>query len=208
MQPQQPNSPSTNSNPYEFILNPTSPQKPKSPFSLNSGSPKGKIMLVLGIGLTLLITVFLGITVLGGSNDSAGDLLLDVLQQQTEIARVAEQGTIKARQSKTQALASNVKLSIVSAQQQILPLAKKRGIKTDAKQLGLKKNATTDKKLQAAAENGQFDSVFTQSMSEQLSAYKNSLNSAYTKVTSQKDKVIIKSSYDGAALLLNSIQTN
>lgn len=208
MQPQQQTNPSPTPNPYDFILNPNSPQKPKSPFTLSGGSPKGKIMLVLGAGLTLLIAVFLGMSVLGGSNDSAGDVLLEVLQQQTEIARVAEQGTIKARQSNTQALASNVKLSIVSSQQQILPLAKKRGAKTDVKQLGLKKNATTDKKLSAAEENGQFDAVFTQSMSEQLTAYKNSLNSAYTKVSSQKDKIVIKSSYDGAALLLSSIQTN
>lgn len=165
-------------------------------------------MLILGIGLTLLIAVFLGASILGGSKDSAGDVLLEVLQQQTEITRVAEQGTIKARQAKTQTLASNIELSVTSAQQQILPLARKRGAKTDAKQLALKKNASTDKKLAAAEENGQFDSVFTQSMSEQLTAYKNSLNSAYTKVSSQKDKVVIKANYDGAALLLNSIQTN
>ena len=212
MQPQQPSAPtptpSPTPNPYEFIMNPANQQAPKSKLPFNTGSPKGKIFMILGLGLVVIVVLLLGVSLLGGSKDSAGDSLLVVLQEQTELVRVANLANNQARQANTLSLSNNVQLSVASAQQQLLPLAKKRGIKADAKILALKQNSNTDKKLTAAAENGQFDTVFTQTMSEQLGAYKNSLNSVYGKISSQKDKAIIKSAYDGSALLLTSVQSN
>lgn len=205
----QPSSPTTPGQ-YDFILNPNAPQAPKSklPIPINTSSPKGKIMLVVGGGVLLIVVLLLGASVLGGSGDSAGDTLLTVLQEQTELIRVADQAKNNARQANTRNLATNVTLTVSSAEQQILPLAKKRGAKVEAKQLGAKQNSTTDKTLKAAGENGQFDSVFTQALATQLTAYQESLGTAYKQVSNAKDKQVIKSAYDGAGLLVGVVQSN
>ena len=189
-------------------MNPNTPQGPKSKLPFSTGSAKGKILLVLGIGVVLVIVLVAGASILGGSNNGASTSLLEVLQEQTELTRVADLARNNAKQNSTQALATNIQLSVSSAEQQILPLAKKRGVKIDSKYLNAKQNTATDKKLKDASENSQFDTVFVQTMSNQLKAYKDSLSTSYKQISSKKEQLIVKTAYDGAALLLTSTQSN
>lgn len=206
MQPEQNPPP----NPYEFFMNPNVPQAPKSklPISLNTKSVKGKVMLIGGGGLILLVIIFIASSILGGGNSGPSDKLLEVVQEQTELVRVTDQARVNARNTKTQVFASNVRLSITTAKLELLPVASKSGAKTDVKNLSRKQSSDTDKSLKAASENSQFDDVFTKILTDQLTAYKASLNEAYQGTSNKKDKQTIKSAYDGAVLLLTSAQSN
>lgn len=211
MQPEQNSQPqqAPQSNPYDFFMKPGVPEPPKSklPMPLGGKTLKGKIMLAVGAGLVLLIITFLAATLLGGSKGPS-DKLLEVVQEQTELIRVTDKAKVDARSTKTQVFATNVGLSLTTAKLQILPIAKKSGAKTDIKDLSGKQSSATDKVLKTATENNQFDELFTKTVTDQLTAYKKSLNETYQATTNKKDKQTIKNAYDGAVLLLTSSQSN
>ncbi len=198
MQPEQPNS-----NPYDFIFN--APEQPKqSRFPVPRGnSIKSRVLLVVGGIVALIVVVILVLSLLGSGDKANANRLLEIAQTQTEIIRIADGARTKARSKAALNLATNVSATISSSQQAIIPLVKDAGLKTDTKQLALKQNSSTDKTLQAASENGQYDQAFQEEIMKEVTAYKQLLKDTYQISTKEKQKNVLNTAYENAATLLS-----
>lgn len=195
MQPNGPDGP----NPYEFIL--SGNQAPRRGLSPGGLGKQAVIFLAIAIVIGLIAIFILFRLVLGGGESSAKNLL-DIAQQQAEIIRIADDGEEKARSTQTRALAATTKLSLTTAQSQILELLKKQGQKPGVKELGVKKSTKTDDTLTRALQNNRYDEAFTEVIAELLTIYRKSLAQAYEQTASKKDKEQINDMYKQAGLLV------
>lgn len=206
MQPNQPTPPTQAPapNPYDFIMNPQEPQKQ----SLFNFSGKKSIFILLGGGIFVIIIIFMLFSLLFGGSGANGEKLLEIAQTQTEIIRLTEDARNKARSSTTQNLANTVNMSVTTSKNDLLPIVKKNGGKTDAKLLVLKKSSKADAQLAAALQSNQYDSVFITIITAQLQEYQKQLKDMYPVLSKPADKQVIKTAYDGTTLILTNVKTN
>lgn len=186
-----------NQNPYDFILN--AGQGPQ-----RGGPSKAKRILIVAVLGMLLLTI--GIVVMGllsSAGKEGRQTLLSIAQQQEELVRVADMGTQKARSPIAQNLAITTKLSIASAQKDLLDYMRAQGIKTGPKELALGKNSKTDDELTAAEQNNRYDEALTATLQKQLNAYQNSLRKAHSEAAGKSGKELLSTAYNHAGLLLN-----
>ncbi len=204
MQPQ--GSPPAPNN-YDFFLNPAQAPKPgKLPNVPGVRSPFLKrLILIVGGGLLLIVVVWIfASVVLGGKSDTG---LLSVAQAQTELIRVATEGTQDATVQTTKNLAITTQLALDTDQGQLLAYASKHGTKISPKQLGLTKNASTDQQLSNAQAASNFDAVFAQVMQTNLQAYAGILKQAFNASASTTQKQLLSTEYARANLLLAQAST-
>lgn len=178
MQPenQQPN--------YDFIFN-SSQQNKKGALA---GAGKGKrIAIVVGGGFILLMLIIIIFSLIFGGGGADKQLTLRMAQQHTELIRITEIGEEKARGQAAKNLATTTRLTLQSAESDIVAIAGS-GQKVDAKVLALGKDAATDKTLTEAEQRSQFDEVFTEVVSEELTAYRSDLERAFNSSKSAKNK--------------------
>lgn len=201
MQPDQPAP--QNSGQYDFILNHgTPPERPKKLGLPSPNSSMQRIVIVV-VGVFLLVTVGLVLfSVLTGGGGTSETQLLEVAQQQTELVRVADQASSKARSTNTLNFAANVSLTISTTHQSMSGILTREGIKSNDKRLAFKKNVQTDQLLLNAAQNGQFDETLTKTLQTQLLAYQASLSVVYKGSKNPKDKAILQEAYKGVGILL------
>ncbi|HEX3568586.1 MAG TPA: hypothetical protein VHT70_02825 [Candidatus Saccharimonadales bacterium] len=197
-------------NPYEFIVNPTPPSKRpllgahipgiKDPFI-------AKIIMILGGVIILMVIVGIIVSVLFSGKTNTQDLV-GIAEAQTELVRVATQGTTQSTQQITKNLAINVELGVQTNQQQFLDYLGKHGQKLGTKTLGLKHSSTTDQQLTTAIQSSTFDSVFVQIMQNQLQSYVSELEQAGNNASSTTAKQLIQTSLGAAQKLLAQVPSS
>ncbi|HUS25816.1 MAG TPA: hypothetical protein VMY99_00515 [Nevskiaceae bacterium] len=195
-------------NPYDFILNAGKPPKRSPMASASGGSPLVKIALLVGGGaVVLMIVLFIGISLLSGSNSStlSSTELISVAQTQNELARVAEKGLSGSSQQTVKNLAITVELSMQTQQKQLIALLGKQGHKVKEKELALKQNATTDQQLTSATQTSTFDTTFSQIMQNQLTAYAATVKQLFNKATLESERTLLSDDYTQAQLLLSQV---
>jgi len=201
-----PNTGHSGHNPYEFIV--AGKQTKRSSF-LGGGSFFGKIALILGSAIVLIVVIVLISSAL--SPKGINPKLTDIAEQQQEIVRVAEAASQQAVGQDTKNFVTNVTFSVSSGQQQILGYLEKHGTKVSAKTLALKQDSQTDTLLTNAATAGNFDSAATQKLASSLQTYISSLKDAYNQTSSADLKQILQSDYASAQVLATqakSLQTS
>jgi len=199
----------TNPTPYDFIVN--SGQQAKKPGLFGgAGTAKNnpmirRLAIVAGAGIVLIIAALVFVSILGNAGKDNVQALLDIAEQQQEIIRVTGLGLAQAQVSTpdTQNLAITTQLSLLSNQHAMLGLLNGDGQKLAAKDLVLKKNASTDAQLTTAAQNGTFDATFVQILDSELSNYGSALQTAYKSSKSSSEKQVLQASYNNVTLLLS-----
>lgn len=195
--PMQPVTPSNN--PYEFITQ----GPPAGKTSRIPGSSKKKRILVVMSGLLVLsIVAAVVIGILNSGAKGPTEDYRNLLSQQTELIRVSGIGTTKAQQAEAKNLAITTNFSLVSQQADLLNLAKKAGVKTDAKSLPNGKNSQTDTSLDNASQNNQFDSEFVKIMRTSLKKYQETVKKIYDETPSKSAKETLAKSYANASILI------
>jgi hypothetical protein len=210
----QPQSVDPNSPDYGFIVQP--PKPPKRGLSLpgfSGGNPLVvRIIVVLG-GLLVLLVVFAVIKGLlsGGGNTQA---LVTVAQDQQEMIHIltnsAGQGGSQQQavlSASNQNFAATAKLSLTSAQTQLITYMKTNGKKVSTKTLGLKISPATDQQLTTAASNSTYDTTFKQVMQTKLTDYETALGAAYKETKGPKGRKLLINEYNGAKLLLTQLNS-
>lgn len=196
--------PNGKSNEYDFILNSTS--SPKGGFSskLGGSSTAQRLILVVGgaVVMLLIVIVLFSVVFKGGGGTAAQ--LMDLAEQQNEIARVADIGVNKATSSATKNFAHTTKLSLLSDQQQTLALLKKIGRKVNVKLLGSKNNPVTDQQLDDATANNEFDTTFTKIITDELTSYRSSVQADYKSATGTNEKQLLQDSFNSVSILINN----
>lgn len=190
--------PAIEHSPYEFILNPQKPAKPIAPL-VPTSLPK-RILLFAGVALVLII-LFSVISSLLKSSPSTAPLLA-VLQEQTEIIRIATAGETAATTEPTKSLAYAVQLSVTSQNVQLNRYLSTNKIKMNQQLLAAKRSTTDDKQLMAAQQNGTYDQSLTGVIQKDLGDYQQALHAAYVAKPGPKGERLLSSQYDAAQLLL------
>lgn len=191
--------PQKQDDPYGFITNPE--QSAKRKISFHFGNTPGQRLVIVGVGFLLLIIIFVFLlSVFNRASNAQKDRLISMAQTQTEIARVAELAGRETDDANTRSLAINVQLTLESDLQEINDLLAKRGVKLKQKTLDLGKDEATDKALEEAAANNQFDETFNSILKDQLDKYKTLIKSAYDD-GGRLEKQTLQQNYDDVALL-------
>lgn len=188
-------------NPYDFITQPPGSRKGRF---LGTGNKKQRIIIALVVVLILSLLTALVVVLLSQSGNKLKADYLSLTQQQAELIRISDIGISKANRSEAKNLAVNTKLSLLSEQPAILGLAKKAGVKTDAKILGLGKDTQTDTALTAAAQTNQFDTVFIKTLQGKLKEYQKTLQTIYDASPSQTTRDTLSKSYKNTDTLISS----
>lgn len=192
----------TAQNPYDFIVNPTTPPK-KSGFS--GGGNSMRLLLLVGGGALIVVilgVIFASVFSKGGNTAS----LTSLAQEQQELIRVAALGEQQATSESTKALAYTVDLGVGTSQTQLLTYLSAHGVKVKAAQLSLAKDASTDKQLADAQATGTYDSALQKILAAQLQAYISSLQKAYKSAQTAQLKQLISTDFTTAKLLLVQAQ--
>lgn len=193
-------------NPYEFIMNPQKPKKP--PLLIGGNLLLQRVLLVVGglVTLAVLGVIISSVLTAGSKEKTAG--LLAVAQNQTELIRIATDGTQHTTTLPGQGLAQNVLASITSDNAALLSYMSKNGVKASSKELALKHDKTTDHSLASAVENSTYDSVFKDIMRSELDAYGAALQKAARANPGPKGKTLLLKQYEAAKLLYDASKAN
>lgn len=190
-------------NPYEFILNPSTPPKP-TPLGGNKGFIL-KICLIVGAVILLMIGISVVMNMLNSSKNKAVDSLKSIPLAQQEIIRVSNDGLNSVTSQTLKNFAITTKLTVTGQQQSMINYLAEQGVKTTAKQLAASKNASTDALLTQAKENSTYDLIFTQQMTKSLNAYLTTINNTYQSVTGPTARKLLKADYDQTQMLLKML---
>ena len=185
-------------NPYDFILSGKSKQRP----GFGGGSVKQRLIIVAIGGGLLLIAAIILVSIISGGSKGGTEALVNLAQQQTEIARVAAIGEDKASSSDTKNLAITTELSMQSSAGDTVALLKKSGHKIGDKTLALLQSSKTDDELNAAAANNTFDDTFTKLIQSELVSYRTSLQNAYRNATKTSEQQLLQTSFNSATVII------
>ena len=198
MQPQQP--PTTPVPNYDFILSPQ--QTPKR--GLGGGLFKNdlivKLIFLVGSAVVLMIIVAVALNLFFSNKTNLGDLISLTAAEQ-EIVRVSAEGKLAVDQPIKNA-AMNTQLSITSHQQDWFAFLGTYNTKVTPKQLILKKDTATDRKLTLAKQNSTFDPTYTDIMRGQLESYAAAIKRAYMGAGNKTERALLDTHYTDVKLLL------
>lgn len=192
--------------PDDFIMNPKS--KPGKVSQLDGLSKRKRLMLAAaaGAGLLLVFGIIFSL-LLGGGGESTAQQTLKLAQQHKETLRIAEIGIKKSRSSEVRNLATTVKLTLQSTENQIVAIAQKDQEKVTNSQLSAGKNTKTDEALVNAEQNNRFDEKFKQTIYSHIEVYLQQLKIVYNASDSKSDKQVLDNIYSQLYKILPS-QTN
>ncbi|HET6925030.1 MAG TPA: hypothetical protein VFH39_04330 [Candidatus Saccharimonadales bacterium] len=190
---------------YDFIMN--RGQAAARSFALpGSNSKLGRIALVAGIGVVLIILIAVVMSFLNRPTISSVELV-NAAQEQSELIRIA--GIAANDQSAAQSTrnsAQTIQLSLGSAQSDLLGYLALNHIKIGKDVLQQRKDAQTDTELTSAQTAGTFDSTYAQIMQSQLTAYQQTLKAAYAAHPGPRGQKLLSDDYQAAGLLLVQLQ--
>lgn len=190
---------------YDFITN--SPQKTKKPL-IDPGSTKGRIMVVVGIVVLLMIGATIVTTIMSAGSKAARQNLKTVYATQQELIRVADLGVKDALSSDTRGFASTVSMSVKSDQIKTASLLASNGAKIKPEEANAKKSTKTDEALAAAQAANRYDETLVENLNKQITAYQQALDAAHTAISSKKDQEALVVMYTGAQTLAKAPETN
>lgn len=186
---------------YDFIMNPNS-SAPKT-----GGSPNGllgKVLVGVGILAVLVVLLIIGAKLFSGGGDLNKPAMLAVAQDQAAITHLLVTGTEDSTTAANKNFSATATLSFKNDQAAFTQYLSSNGYKPAAVLLNGKISATTDSSLTTAQASSNFDTVYASAMTQSMQTYLNDLSAAYTGAGA-KGKVILKTCYDNAQLLLTQL---
>jgi len=190
-------------NPYDFIIN-EPPKQPKPSLLSSQTSFKQRLLVILGGGLVLIIVIVVISSLFSSKPKTTG--LLAIAQQQTALITVATSATTTASQQITKNLATNVELSLTSAQLSVISYLKSAGSNPTATSLLSSQTTVLSKELASTPANN-FDSVYAGLTQTQLSSYASTIKSVYSSSDPASLKLLLSNLYVSANLLLKEATT-
>lgn len=185
---------------YDFIVNPTKPKKPG--FSLGKDPFITKVVFILGGAVVLMVVIWLVVTLAFNSSSNTATLV-SLSQRGEEIVRIGALGTDAGSQAVKNA-AMNTQVSVKSQQVKLLADLKANGRELKSAELALKKDASTDTRLQQAKQTNTFDKTYSEVMRAQLTAYAGELKTAFDNESNSPRRQALATHYNDVQLLLTS----
>lgn len=194
----QPQSPKPN---LDFIMK--DPPKPKKNFGLPGlGLPRPvAIALIVIIVLIIIILIYAAIS---GSKGAGSTSLTSLAARAQEMSRTASLAVTDSQDPNLQALATTVKTTMDSQENQFSAYLSVNGQKLDPKVLAASQNSTTDQLFQSATQNGNLSSTYANYLVSNLNSYKIELADQATKTNSTTLKKILTGSIDSVQVLIDN----
>lgn len=206
-QPQVPGpTPPPSDNNYDFILNPQKPIKKGVLGGVGSDPFVSRILFIIGGAVILMVVGALLVNIIFGGKTNL-ETIVSITQSEQEVVRLAAMGEDATSQPVLNA-AINTQLGVKTHQQEWLAFLGQHGRKVESKELALKRNTTTDKKLTTAIQTSTFDTTYTTVMRSQLDAYAAALKSAYQGASDKQERLLLGQQYDEVQLLLKQWPAN
>ncbi len=184
---------------FDFIMN--TGQKPRRSI-LPSGSPKQRLIIYIILGAIGLLAVIMLYALLFAGGDPNTEKIVSIAKQQNEIIRVANIGNRKATGQDTKKLAALTASTVSSDQKQTIDYLSKLKRKINQKELNASTNKENDAALTAAEQNGRFDEVFKDTLTELLIEYRSDLQSVQPNLGSN-GKELFEKSFRNVSLILS-----
>lgn len=202
MDPNQPYPGSPQGNPYEFILNPAKPPRPKR-FGFGNNMA---VTIAMIVGGALLIMILLTIVTNLLTPEKVGEKeLLGLAQSQTELARISEEAVGDSTQQVTKNLATTVQYTMLTQQQQTIKVLGSIGVEVDEEVLALKQNGDTDQRFKNAQSTSTFDATYTAIIEKELNNYAGTLKHLTTQNMSQQERSRVSDYYKQTQQLISQI---
>ncbi len=183
-------------NQYDFIMNEQKRAKRPGITLPDNGTPGGKILLLVGLFGVIILFFFLVSFIVGRSGEDK-TVFLTLLQQQTELNRVAGLGAVEASSNQSiQNASTNIQVVVTSDQQQLTSALTAKKITFKPKALAKSTNPATDQRLADAKAAANFDSVYMSILNEQLVDYQGTLQQTYNTTKSKSVKETLSKSYE------------
>jgi hypothetical protein len=197
-------------NPYDFILNPPKAPKPSPLAKLPGGSNPFVLKIAVMVAGAIVLMIILGIisSLLSSGSKANATALTDIAQTQAELIRVSDQGINNSTQQSVKNLAITTKYTAKTQQNQLVNYMATQGIKVNAKQLTLKRNAQTDQKFTVAQQTSTFDTVFAKEMQTELQNYAATLKQLFSAATGENERNILSTDYTQAQLLISQVPSS
>jgi len=190
-------------NPYEFILNPSQAPKPE-----RIGGHKGFIMkivlIILGV-ILLMIGLTVVTNILSSSKNKAVDNLKSIPLAQQQVIHITDDAVNTVSDQALKNFSITAKLTIMGQQRSMITYLAQQGVKTTEKQLTAAPSASIDALLKQAKENSTYDTIYTQQIQKQMTAYLSTLNTTYKSVTGPTARKLLKTDYDQTQQLLKML---
>ncbi len=200
MDPYQRNQDAPGGNPYEFILNPE--QNSKKKFRIGKGGNKLLFTLVIIIVSVIAFMILVTVLLTAFAPKKIGKAeFLSLAQTQTELIRIADQGSRSSRQQVTKNLATTVHYTLLTQQKPVLAQVGK----VNKKELSLKQNATTDQQLASATATSTYDAAITKIIESELNNYATELKKLFDLAKTDKDRDMMSDYYKQTQLLLAQV---
>lgn len=161
-----------------------------------------KVLMIVGVLVIITIIGVIAATLFGGSSGGSKTTYTKLLQQQTEIVRIAELASKDAQSSTTKNFAITTSQTLLSTKSDLTALAKSAGADIEPKTLLLGKDTTTDKALTTAAQINNYDAVFTETLTKELTEYSKTLQELLNDTKQTKPRDTLKSSLDSVKILI------
>jgi hypothetical protein len=185
---------------YEFMMAPSS--QPKK--SMGLPMPKGKIPIIIGVLLGIIVLVSILSLVMSGGGDEATTQLASLSAEQQEIIRISDVTLKLSKDSTTLATATTVKSSLTSEQKTALELYASLGGKLAKGQLNTKLSKKTEEALNSAAQSNTLNKAYEEYLQASLATYQKNLKALYA-IGGPKTKVFAEEAYNSSKLVLDSI---
>lgn len=188
---------------YEFIMSPNAAESKKPLIPVN-GSPLVKLALG-GVGLILLFIVF---SVVRGllSGPSPYPSYAGIAQDQQNLIHLTTNALDQQSLSTgNRQFAATAKVSLISAQKDMLKYLEKNKYKINDKQLELGISSATDKRLETAAAATTYNSTFNEIVKDELTDYKSHLQQTFQKYEIKNGRALLSENYKQADLLIKQL---
>lgn len=181
---------------YDFILK----DQPKQSRPLMPGN---RLVVLMGAGVVLFILiVIIGLALSKGGGKTSG--IIDVMARAQEIDRVTQAQSENLKDPTAINLAATVNTVLASEQTQLNKNLQDRHVKVDSKKLAAYKSSSTDSQMTAAMQSNNLDNTYENYLSTSLTAYGQSIRSAYSSTSNPAAKAILQDAYSSTMTLLNT----
>lgn len=188
---------------YDFIMN---SQQKKRALNFSGGSPATRILVVVVGFFVLIIFIVIVKSILSGTPPATSNYF-SLLQEQSEIIHIMNndlQNQNATISSANQAFSQTALLTMTSYQTALVSYMGKIGIKVSKSSLNVS-SAKVDADFAAAVSSDDFNSIFQNVMSSELTAYNSNLIQAYSNTAGAVGKNLIQSQYKGTQLLIREL---
>ncbi len=178
-------------NPYSFILNDQSGQKPPTQFGSDSGGSARilKAVLFLTGVVVVLIIGFSVITSIGKTNNED---LVSVLAYQTELDRVIELGKKESTDITLKNDLASLQAALASDQNELTTLLEARAVKVSKESLASKKDSKIDSTLESSKLNNTYDEALRTAMKSLAGKYVDALRTALSDTASANETTLLE----------------